>query len=74
LLSRLAIRRGLRSRIAVSVRRNRSGRVDAETDKAAGAGEFSPNTARFTASRSGDTVAHGEKGGLNFLCPRQQFF
>lgn len=32
-------------------------------------GEFSPNTARLTASRPGDTVAHREKGGLNFLYP-----
>ena len=30
-------------------------------------GEFSPNTARFTASRPGDTAAREEKGGLNFL-------
>jgi uncharacterized protein YdiU (UPF0061 family) len=49
------------------VRRNRLPRVDAETEKAARERGFSPNTARFTASRPGDIVAHGEKGGLNFL-------
>lgn len=30
-------------------------------------GGLSQNTARFTASRAGDTVAHGEESGLNFL-------
>ena len=30
-------------------------------------GEFSPNTAPFTASWPGDTVAHREKGGLKLL-------
>jgi len=33
----------------------------------AGGGEFSPTTTRLTASRPGDAVAHGEKGGLNRL-------
>jgi hypothetical protein len=36
-------------------------------------GGLSPNTARFTASRPGDTVVHGEKmGGVNFLYVRVQ--
>ena len=30
-------------------------------------GEFSSDNARFTASRTGDSVAREEKGGLNFL-------
>ena len=46
---------------------NSAARVDAESDKPARAGELSPNTARSTASRSGDSVAREEKGGLNFL-------
>jgi len=60
-------RRGPRLRGAVSVRRNQPSRVDAKPDKPAREEDFRQTPRDSPLLGPGDTVAHGEKGGLNFL-------
>jgi len=63
----LTTRPGPRLREAVGVPRREAIRVDAGPGESTRESEFSANTARLTACRAAGIVAHGEKGGLNFL-------